>query len=162
MAKILVVDNKENILELATLYLTNEGYDVITAADGLAALEQFKKHEPDLLLLDIMLPRMDGWEVCRKLRQEGSIVPIIMVTARTDDVDKVVGLELGADDYVTKPFNPRELIARVKAVLRRYQSGGPVATETVRLGDLRIDKDRHEAMVGDAALDLRPKEFDLL
>ena len=162
MAKILVVDDKENILELATLYLKNEGYEVITAADGKAALEAIKKHEPDLVLLDIMLPQMDGWEVCRKLRQEGNMVPIIMVTARTDDVDKIVGLELGADDYVTKPFNPREMIARVKAVLRRYQGGAPATTETIRLADLKIDKDRHEATIGEAMLDLRPKEFDLL
>lgn len=161
MATILVVDDKENIVELASLYLSNEGYRVVTAADGLAAIEQISKHEPDLILLDIMLPKMDGWEVCRKLRQEGNLVPIIMVTARTDDVDKVVGLELGADDYVAKPFNPRELVARVKAVLRRYQAAEPV-TETIRLGDLKIDKDRHEVVVGDRALELRPKEFDLL
>ena len=161
MATILVVDDKENILELASLYLTNEGYNVVTASDGVAALEQIGKHEPDLVLLDIMLPKMDGWEVCRKLRQEGNLVPIIMVTARTDDVDKIVGLELGADDYIAKPFNPREMVARVKAVLRRYQAVAQV-TETIRLGDLKIDKDRHEAIIGDRILELRPKEFALL
>jgi DNA-binding response OmpR family regulator len=165
MPTILVVDDKDNIRELAKLYLVNEGYEVITAANGRQGLEAIAKHEPDLVLLDIMLPEMDGWEVCRTLRQEGNHVPIIMVTARTDDVDKIVGLELGADDYVTKPFNPRLLIARVKAVLRRSQGQSEPqaqATETVALADVKIDKDRHEATVAGRAIELRPKEFDLL
>ncbi len=161
MSTILVVDDKRNIVELATLYLTNEGFQVLSAFDGINALEKIEQHKPDLVLLDIMLPQMDGWEVCRRLRQAGNNVPIIMLTARADDVDKIVGLELGADDYVTKPFNPRELIARVKAVLRRY---GVALTQPplIRLGNLEIDQNRREAFVNGQPVDLRPKEFDLL
>ncbi len=163
MATVLVVDDKENIIELAKLYLENEGFEIFTASDGMAALAKIERHKPDLVLLDIMLPKMDGWEVCRRLRQEGNNVPIIMMTARTDDVDKVVGLELGADDYVTKPFNPRELVARVKAVLRRYNiSIGQPTSPLITLAEMLIDKDRREASVRGAVLDLRPKEFDLL
>jgi two-component system alkaline phosphatase synthesis response regulator PhoP/two-component system response regulator ResD len=161
MATILIVDDKRNIIELANLYLTEEGFQVITAADGVTALEKIEQYKPDLVLLDIMLPQMDGWEVCRRVRKSGNNVPIIMLTARAEDVDKVVGLELGADDYVTKPFNPRELIARIKAVLRRYGVGATTLS-LVRLGQLEIDRDRREALVLGQALDLRPKEFDLL
>lgn len=161
MATILVVDDKENIVELAKLYLAGEGYETLEAYDGLAALEMIRKHNPDLVLLDLMLPRMNGREICKQLRQEGNMTPIIMVTARTDDVDKILGLELGADDYVCKPFNPRELTARVKAVLRRYQVASQ-ETESLSLGALHIDKDRHEVHIGERMLELRPKEFDLL
>lgn len=161
MTTILIVDDKENIVELAKLYLTMEGFDTLEAYDGLEALNMIETRAPDLVLLDIMLPSMDGKEICQRVRRAGNHVPIIMVTARTEDVDKIVGLELGADDYVTKPFNPRELIARVKAVLRRYQISNQV-TETINLAKLRIDKDRHEVRVGDQVLELRPKEFDLL
>jgi len=161
MATILVVDDKRSIVELATLYLANEGFQVLSAFDGINALEKIEQHKPDLVLLDIMLPQVDGWEVCRRLRQAGNNVPVIMLTARADDVDKIVGLELGADDYVTKPFNPRELVARVKAVLRRY---GVAMTKAplIRLGNLEIDQNRREASVNGQPLDLRPKEFDLL
>jgi two-component system alkaline phosphatase synthesis response regulator PhoP/two-component system response regulator ResD len=161
MATVLIVDDKRNIVELANLYLTEEGFQVITAGDGVTALEKVEQYKPDLVLLDIMLPQMDGWEVCRRLRKSGNNVPIIMLTARAEDVDKVVGLELGADDYVTKPFNPRELIARIKAVLRRYGTGATVSS-LIRLGQLEIDRDRREVSALGQVLDLRPKEFDLL
>jgi DNA-binding response OmpR family regulator len=115
---ILVVDDEPHIIELATLYLKNEGYRVISADDGAQALQQIETERPALVILDLMLPEMNGWEVCRRVRASSNL-PIIMLTARSEDVDKIVGLELGADDYVTKPFNPRELVARVKAVLRR-------------------------------------------
>src|SRR4030043_282869 len=119
-ATILVVDDERNIVHLTRLYLAKEGFEVETAYDGRQALEKAQSHHPDLIVLDVMMPEMDGFEVCRELRKTSN-VPIIILTARTDDVDKVVGLELGADDYVTKPFNPRELVARVNAVLRRSQ-----------------------------------------
>src|SRR5665647_503583 len=120
-SNILVVDDEKNIVHLARLYLTAEGYRVETAYNGREALAKAKATSPDLVVLDLMMPELDGWEVCRRLRQE-SDVPIIILTARGDDADKIQGLELGADDYVTKPFNPKELVARVKAVLRRYQA----------------------------------------
>src|SRR5215475_13388641 len=125
---ILVVDDEQNIVELATMYLDQEGFRVISARDGETALERAKADRPALIVLDLMLPKLDGWQVCRKIRAE-SDVPILMLTARDDDVDKIVGLELGADDYMTKPFNPRELIARIKSILRRatttQKSGRP-------------------------------------
>lgn len=162
---ILIVDDEENIIELGRLYLENEGYQVEAANDGLAALDKFKKLNPALIVLDLMLPKLDGWEVCKKIRAT-SQVPIIMLTARTDDIDKIVGLELGADDYMTKPYNPRELVARVKAVLRR---GGVQArakaqshTPALRIGPLTVDPARREAKLGDTLLELRTKEFDLL
>ena len=131
---ILVVDDERNIVQLARLYLRNEGYQVETAANGREALEKVRQTSPSLILLDLMMPEMDGWEVCKQLRKT-SDVPIIMLTARDDDVDKIVGLELGADDYVTKPFNPRELVARVKAVLRRTERGSE-PTRVIRFQDL--------------------------
>lgn len=160
MARILVVDDEPNIVELARLYLRNEGYEVLTADSGPAALDAARQASPDLIVLDIMLPGLDGWEVCRQIRQF-SQAPIIMLTARSDDVDKIVGLELGADDYMVKPFNPRELVARVKAVLRRSDT---VASPdgTVALADVRIDPARREASLGNQPIALRAKEFDLL
>ena len=160
MARILVVDDEPNIVELARLYLRNEGYEVLTADSGPAALGAARQASPDLIVLDIMLPGLDGWEVCRQIRQF-SQAPIIMLTARSDDVDKIVGLELGADDYMVKPFNPRELVARVKAVLRRSDT---VASPdgTVALADVRIDPARREASLGNQPIALRAKEFDLL
>ena len=157
---ILVADDEKHIVQLIKLYLSNEGYQVETAADGQEALEKARRLRPDLMVLDLMMPRMDGWEVCRRLRKESN-VPVIMLTARTDDVDKIVGLELGADDYVTKPFNPRELVARVKAVLRRAQSQGEPDV-TVDVGDIHIDPARREARVAGRSIQLRAKEFDLL
>lgn len=159
---ILVVDDEPHIIELATLYLKNEGYRVVSAADGAQALEKIEKEQPALVILDLMLPEINGWEVCRQVRAKSNL-PIIVLTARSDDVDKIVGLELGADDYVTKPFNPRELVARVKAVLRRTDAAAPAgAEELVQAGPLAIDPARREARLGDQLLDLRTKEFDLL
>ncbi|TEU14308.1 MAG: response regulator transcription factor [Anaerolineales bacterium] len=162
MAKetILVVDDEANIIELAKMYLQNEGYVVESARDGREALTKIKSLQPALVVLDLMLPEVDGWEVCRKVRADLD-VPIIMLTARSDDVDKIVGLELGADDYLTKPFNPRELVARVRAVLRRYEKSA-APTKPVHLGQVTIDPQRREVTVGGQQLDLRTKEFDLL
>jgi DNA-binding response OmpR family regulator len=157
---ILVADDEKHIVQLIKLYLTNEGYQVETAADGQEALDKARRLRPDLIILDLMMPRVDGWEVCRRLRKESN-VPVIMLTARTDDVDKIVGLELGADDYVTKPFNPRELVARVKAVLRRAQA--QVEPDVViEVGNVHIDPARREVRVGGKPVQLRAKEFDLL
>ena len=160
---ILVVDDETNIVELARLYLEQEGFRVQAASDGAAAIELIARQPPALMVLDLMLPEVDGWEVCRRVRA-GKVapdLPIIMLTARDDDVDKIVGLELGADDYVTKPFNPRELVARVKAILRRSRRAvRPQAA--IHLGDLTIDPARHTVTVAGQAVQMRPKEFDLL
>lgn len=159
---ILVVDDEPNIVELATLYLENEGYEVQPAYDGEEALRLFRERHPALIILDIMLPVLDGWEVCRRVRAE-SDVPIIILTAREAEVDKVVGLELGADDYLTKPFSPRELTARVRAVLRRYVR--PVAeqpAETLRFGELVLDLARRRVTLAGSEVQLTAKEFDLL
>ncbi len=161
MDTILVVDDEPRIVELAGLYLRNDGYTVLSAHDGLSALRMIEERRPDLVVLDIMLPKMDGWEVCRRLRQGNNNVPIIMLTARGEDVDRIVGLELGADDYVVKPFNPRELVARVKAVLRRSE-GAASGTKVLKLANLEIDRHRREAHVAEQELKLRKKEFDLL
>jgi two-component system, OmpR family, response regulator ResD len=159
-SRILVVDDERNIVQLARLYLANEGYEVVTAFDGLEALEKVKSHSPNLVVLDLMMPRLDGWEVCRRLRKDSDI-PIIILTAKGDDEDRITGLELGADDYVVKPFNPRELVARVKAVLRRYGSGQQ-PTRRLEVGDVRIDLDRREVIVAGNPVSFRAKEFDLL
>jgi DNA-binding response OmpR family regulator len=161
---ILIVDDEKNIIELGRLYLENEGYRVEAAEDGLAALNKFQSLQPALIVLDLMLPELNGWEVCKKIR-ERSDVPIIMLTARAEDVDKIVGLELGADDYMTKPYNPRELVARVKAVLRR--GGGQdrrsaTSQAVLQAGPLSIDPARREARLDETRLELRTKEFDLL
>jgi len=158
---ILVVDDEPHIVELAALYLRNDGYQVVTASDGEQALAQIATAHPALLILDLMLPEIDGWEVCRRVRAT-SRLPIIMLTARSDDVDKIVGLELGADDYLTKPFNPRELVARVKAVLRRFGPPPAQPGEVLQAGPLTIDPGRREARLNGQLLDLRAKEFDLL
>ena len=157
---ILVADDERHIVQLIKLYLGNEGFGVETASNGQEALAKINRLSLDLLILDLMMPHVDGWEVCRRVRRD-SDVPIIMLTARADDVDKIVGLELGADDYVTKPFNPRELVARVKAVLRRTSQTGPT-TAVVEVGDLCIDPARREVTVASADIKLRMKEFDLL
>jgi DNA-binding response OmpR family regulator len=157
---ILIVDDEPNIIELGRLYLENEDYQVEAANDGREALRKFERLKPALIVLDLMLPELNGWEVCKKIRAM-SDTPIIMLTARTDDIDKIVGLELGADDYMTKPYNPRELVARVKAVLRRGRSTAD-ATPLLRAGSLTVDPARREARLGDKLLDLRTKEFDLL
>jgi two-component system alkaline phosphatase synthesis response regulator PhoP/two-component system response regulator ResD len=157
---ILVVDDEKNIVQLARLYLGNEGFKVEEAYDGKQALEKARAVNPDLIVLDVMMPEMDGLSVCKELRKSSS-VPVIILTARDDDVDKIVGLEIGADDYMTKPFNPRELVARVKAVLRRSQ--GALSPDTVlEVGDVRLDPARREVTVGGRPITLRAKEFDLL
>jgi DNA-binding response OmpR family regulator len=157
---ILVVDDERNIIDLVRLYLEQAGYAVVEATDGEAALRQHDRVDPDLIVLDLMLPGRDGLEVTREVRRRGE-TPILMLTARSEDIDRIVGLELGADDYLTKPFNPRELVARVKAILRRSDPTTRLA-RPMDVGSLRIDPRRREAYVGDRRLDLRPREFDLL
>jgi DNA-binding response OmpR family regulator len=158
--KVLVVDDEEHILELARLYLSREGYQVDSVADGGQALARFGQSKPDLVVLDIMLPGVDGLTICKEIRKL-SQVPIIMLTARDEVTDKVVGLELGADDYLTKPFHPQELVARAKALLRRTRME-PDQAEVIRAGGLEIDLARHEVRHGESRIQLRPKEFDLL
>ncbi|MEI6291013.1 MAG: response regulator, partial [Chloroflexota bacterium] len=133
METILLIDDEPSIISLAKLYLERDGFSVESAGDGLQGLEIVEKLHPGLLVLDVMLPGMDGFEVCRKIRAAGSQIPIIMLTARDEDIDKILGLELGADDYLTKPFNPRELVARVKAILRRSERPVQTGTAPVRL-----------------------------
>jgi two-component system alkaline phosphatase synthesis response regulator PhoP/two-component system response regulator ResD len=157
---ILVVDDEKNIVQLARLYLNNEGFRVEAAHDGKQALEKAKSVRPDLIVLDIMMPEMDGLSVCKEIRKTSN-VPVIILTARGDDIDRIVGLEIGADDYMAKPFNPRELVARVKAVLRRAQ-GERDTPEVVEVGPLRIDVASREAVLDGHGLQLRAKEFDLL
>jgi DNA-binding response OmpR family regulator len=157
---ILVVDDEPRIVELARDYLQHAGFRVIAAADGRGALDLARRERPDLVVLDIGLPGLDGLDVTKALRAEGSI-PIVMVTARDDELDKLLGLELGADDYVTKPFSPRELVARVKAVLRRADR--PVdASDVIRVGELTLDVPRMRTEVAGRSVDLTPTEFTLL
>lgn len=168
MAKrILVVDDEPSITKLVSFNLEKAGYDVDTASDGQAALEKVQNTHPDLIVLDLMLPKVDGLEVCKRLRQENNHIPVIMLTAKDEELDRVLGLELGADDYVTKPFSPRELVARVKAVLRRsaikdaLEQGGERQKPLV-IGDLVIDVEGYESYVQGKRLELTPKEFELL
>jgi DNA-binding response OmpR family regulator len=157
---ILVVDDEKNIVQLARLYLNNEGFRVEAAYDGKQALGKARSLKPDLIVLDIMMPEMDGLTVCKELRKTSN-VPVIILTARGDDIDRIVGLEIGADDYMAKPFNPRELVARVKAVLRRAQGERDVP-EVIEVNGLRIDSASREVTLDGRALQLRAKEFDLL
>jgi len=159
-SKVLVVDDEDHIVELARLYLTREGYEVEGVGDGSQALARFGQIKPDLVVLDIMLPGADGLQICKEIRKL-SQVPIIMLTARDEVTDKVVGLEVGADDYLTKPFHPQELVARAKALLRRAR-GEPDAPKLIRAGKLEVDLERHEVRYEQAKVQLRPKEFDLL
>lgn len=158
-----MVDDEAHIVELAQMYLAREGFRVESAEDGDTALEMIARQPPALMVLDLMLPAVDGWEVCRRVRSGKSApdLPIIMLTARDDDVDKIVGLELGADDYMTKPFNPRELVARARAILRRAQRASSV-TAPIHVGDVTIDPAGREVEVVGRRVSLRPKEFDLL
>ncbi len=165
---LLVVEDDANLLDVLRHNLVREGYGVLTARDGESALALARERRPDLMILDIMLPRLDGLELCRILRKEMS-TPILMLTAKADEIDRVVGLEMGADDYVTKPFSLRELLARVKAMLRREEivreavaRGGSAVKGLLTAGDISIDLDRHLVMRGDRELTLSPKEFDLL
>jgi DNA-binding response OmpR family regulator len=160
MKTILVVDDAPNIVDLVRLYLHGAGYETLVATDGPTAVALHRRHRPDLVILDLMLPGMDGFEVCRQIRREAD-TPVLMLTARTDDVDAIVGLELGADDYVTKPFNPRALIARVKAILRRTD-GTVRLGRPIEVGSLRIEPRRREVTVAGRAVELRARELDLL
>lgn len=172
-AVILVVDDEHNIRHLLRMYLEQEGYTVEDVADGVTALQRLDRQpHPDLIVLDLMLPGVDGWEVCRRLRAgQHAKLPILMLTARDDDVDKIVGLELGADDYVTKPFNPREVVARVKAILRRTGQGDLTGTPStpadqeeviLTVQDLSVDLQQRRVTLDGKIIDLRRKEFDLL
>lgn len=159
---ILLVDDEPHILELAGMYLKQDGFQVASAGDGQSALDAVPRLKPALIVLDLMLPEIDGLEVCRTLRQQGDSTPIIMLTARDQDLDKILGLELGADDYLTKPFNPRELIARIRAVLRRGHSDSSEKNKSIHLADLMIDPAAREATISGEEVFLRAKEFDLL
>jgi two-component system, OmpR family, alkaline phosphatase synthesis response regulator PhoP len=158
---ILLVDDEPSIVQLARMYLEREGFQVESAGDGETALESVKRLNPALVVLDVMLPKLDGFEVCRRLRAGDNPVAIIMLTARDEDIDKILGLELGADDYLTKPFNPRELVARVKAILRRAERLNQTEP-LIQVGDLVIDTNRREICLGKQTLVLRTQEFELL
>jgi two-component system, OmpR family, response regulator len=166
--KVLVIEDDPTLLDVVKYNLIKEGYDVAVAVDGLQALEVARSEKPEVIILDIMLPKLDGLEVCRILRNEMT-VPILMLTARIEEIDKVVGLEMGADDYMTKPFGVRELLARVRAMLRRMEMmkqeaaiGNESSPSAIKAGDLEIDPARHQVCVRGSSLDLSPKEFDLL
>ena len=159
-SKILLVDDEPKVCELIRAYLVKDGYDVVIATDGKSAIEQTQQNKPDLILLDLNLPELDGLEVCRTIRKQSN-VPIIMLTARDEEVDKIVGLEMGADDYVTKPFSPRELAARVSAVLRRYREGLKQGEQIVA-GELRLDPENYEVTYLGQPLSLTAGEFKLL
>lgn len=161
--KILIVDDEENICELVRLYIEKEGFDAIIANDGQEAVAKFNKEKPDLILLDIMLPIKDGWQVCREIRAQ-SKVPIIMLTANGETFDKVLGLELGADDYVVKPFEPKELIARIRAVLRRSADSVDEKADEDELSfdGLKINQSTYEVYIDDKKVEMPPKEFELL
>ena len=160
--KLLIVDDDPNICEMLRVYFENEGYRVKTASDGLEGVQFFKFYEPDLVLLDIMMPKKDGWQVCREIR-EISPKPVIMVTARGETFDKVLGLELGADDFVVKPFDMKELSARIKAVLRRYNAHSKASDEeVVRFENIEISLQKYELKLRGKAIDIPPKELELL
>jgi DNA-binding response OmpR family regulator len=158
---ILLVDDEPSIIQLSRMYLEREGFRIESVNDGEAALASVARDHPALIVLDVMLPKLDGFEVCRRLRATNDSAAILMLTARDEDIDKILGLELGADDYLTKPFNPRELVARVKAILRRSERKIDDSAP-IHLGDLMIDPARREVRVDSRSLDLRAQEFDLL
>ena len=162
--RVLVVEDEADVAGMIRYNLGKEGYDVCVAANGTEALRQVKEARPDVILLDIMVPQLNGWEICRRLKQDRETVaiPVIMVTGRVEEGDKVLGFEMGADDYVTKPFSPRELLARVRAVTRRGRLGDPEAGQVLRAGDLEIDRQRFEIKMKGHVVGLTRKEFDLL
>ena len=162
--KVLVVEDEADVAEMIRYNLGKEGYDVRLSGNGTDALRQAKEARPDVILLDIMVPQLNGWEICRRLKQdrETQAIPVIMVTGRVEEGDKVLGFEMGADDYVTKPFSPRELVARVRAVSRRGRAGDDAAGQPVRAGDLEIDRQRFEVKMKGRLVELTRKEFDLL
>jgi two-component system, OmpR family, response regulator len=165
MSKIAVIEDDRTLTDLLRYNLSREGFTVVTAAQGNAGLDLIRREKPDAIVMDVMLPGMDGFELTRTLRRE-SAVPVLMLTARSDEIDKVLGLELGADDYLTKPFSMRELLARVKAMLRRgelaRQEAAPFESPTVKAGNVELDPSRHVLKVGKTAVEVTPKEFDLL
>lgn len=158
---ILIVDDEPSILQLSRMYLERENFKVEAAADGEAALDAIQRLNPALVVLDLMLPKLDGLEVCRRLRAADNPVPILMLTARDEDIDKILGLEIGADDYLTKPFNPHELVARIKAVLRRSERAARTGP-SIRIGSLEIDENKRETRIDDRTITLRTQEFELL
>lgn len=160
-SKILIVDDEKNIAELIRLYLEKEGYKTVCAYDGNEAMSLFNQHNPSLVILDIMLPGMDGWQVCKEIRKS-SAVPIIMLTAKSDTIDKVLGLELGADDYITKPFEAKELLARVKAVLRRSEIQDSAPKKEVSYENLSINIENYELRISGQQVEAPPKEIELL
>src|SRR5436309_4156449 len=162
--RVLVVEDERDVADLIRYNLTKEGYDVVVAPTGSDALKQAREVHPDLVLLDIMVPQLNGWEVCRRLKQDADTknIPVIMVTGRVEEGDKVLGFEMGADDYVTKPFSPRELLARIRAVARRARPGDAEKKPHVQIGELEIDRYRFEVRMKGRPVDLTPKEFDLL
>lgn len=163
MKKILIIEDEPNIRELILYNLKTNGYDGIAAEDGIMGITMVQREKPDLILLDIMLPGKTGYEICKELREEGDNTPIIMITAKTDELDKVTGLEYGADDYISKPFGIRELMARIKAVLRRYEVTSSSGRDTIiSVGDLSMNVECHEVKVGDRVVDLTLREFELL
>lgn len=159
---IYVVDDEESIIDFVHLYLEKDGFQVKGFKDGKSAFDAIMQSPPNLVVLDVMLPGMDGFEVCRNLRLEENQVPIIMLTAKDEEIDKILGLELGADDYLTKPFNPRELVARIRAVLRRVTLQRKTNDEMIRVGDISIDMRRREVKIKDELIKLRTQEFELL
>jgi two-component system alkaline phosphatase synthesis response regulator PhoP len=157
--KILLVDDEPGILEICRDYLKASSYDVVTAKDGLQGLSAVRREKPDLIVLDLMMPEMDGLDLCREIRRESN-VPIIMLTARVEETDKLIGLEVGADDYMTKPFSPRELVARVRVVLRRVS--GDSSAEVIRVGDVSLDRAHYEVQIGKRGIQLTPTEFEIM
>ena len=162
LAKVLVIDDEKDIVSLLRYHLEKAGFQGLEGTDGTVALRLVREHHPDLLILDLMLPGMDGLEICRHLRQDAATarLPILMLTAKAEEVDRVVGLEVGADDYVVKPFSPRELVARVRAILRRAQE--PTDVSLRRIGELEVDESRHSVTVQGTPVELTAKEFGLL
>lgn len=165
MKKILIIEDEPNIRELILYNLKTNGYDGVAAEDGIMGITMVHREKPDLILLDIMLPGKNGYEICRELREEGNNTPIIMITAKTEEIDKVMGLEYGADDYISKPFGIRELMARIMAVLRRYEIVSEITGDrdtVISIDDLKINVERHEVKVGEKQIELTLKEFELL
>jgi DNA-binding response OmpR family regulator len=158
---ILIADDEQHILDTVRAYLENDGYQVITVRDGRSALFAFRDQQPDVVILDVMMPELNGWETARLIRAESN-VPLLFLTARVDDIDQITGLEIGADDYVTKPFSPRVVVARVRALLRRAKGEGPEETVIYRVGDLELNRETHIVMLKGQRVELTPSEFTLL
>lgn len=162
---ILIVEDNEDLLNLLKINLSDQGYETITARDGVTALDVYHNHQPDLVILDIMIPKMDGIDVCKAIRKENQTVPILMLTAKAEELDKVLGLEVGADDYMTKPFSVRELLARIKAIFRRVdanKSGDENHEKILKFDDLAMDTSKRKVTIGSESVELTSKEYDLL